>query len=138
MKALGKDVYVGGQVCVEELEQIAASGIRTLINNRPDGEMPGQPSHSEIKTAAEALGLTYVYLPMAGGLTPDLVSGSEEAYASVPRPILAYCASGTRSAALWCFASVKSLGVETVLESAAKSGYNLEQLRSGLMHYIDT
>ena len=41
-----------------------------IVNNRPDGEEPGQPAGDEIKAAAEAAGLDYRHIPVAGGFSP--------------------------------------------------------------------
>lgn len=136
MKRLTDDVYVSGQIQVADLDGIAAAGIKTVINNRPDGEMMGQPLGADIEKAATALGLNYISLPMAGGISQDLIKGSIEAYGSEGLPVLAYCASGTRSTALWCFAHVNSLGVDGVLNVAADAGYALDQLRTPLENMV--
>lgn len=135
MKALTNTVSVTGQLTKADFERLAGAGIKTIINNRPDGEIPMQPTAADLAAAAEALGLTYHYLPMTGGLTPGLLQSSIEAYASSPEPIVAFCGSGTRSAALWCFAAVKEHGVDGVLKAVAKQGYNLEQLRGPLTEF---
>ena len=69
---------------------------------------------------------------MQGGISPDLIEESMQAYAHSPAPIVAFCGSGTRSAALWCFANVKERGVDGVLAAVSAQGYNLEQLRGPL------
>lgn len=135
MKTLSETVFVRGQIAVEDVEMLANAGIKTIINNRPDGEAPGQPLSSKMKVAAEGLGLTYLYLPMASGISESLIENSVTAYADSPSPVFAFCASGTRSTVLWCFACVKELGVDKVLMAAADAGYNLEQIRNALEQY---
>ena len=44
IKRLTDDISVSGQIGPDEVEGLAAQGFTTLINNRPDGEMIGQPS----------------------------------------------------------------------------------------------
>jgi len=56
----------------------------------------------------------------------------------MPRPIFAYCASGTRSTVLWCFAHVQSLGVDGVLDGAAKAGYDLGHIKSSLTQFLES
>ena len=75
---------------------------------------------------------------MAGGLTPDLIETTLKSYETLPRPIYTFCASGTRSTALWCFAHVQALGVDGVLDAAAEAGYSLGQLRSGLVQFLES
>ena len=55
------------QIVAEDLQAVAAQGVRLLVNNRPDGEEPGQPSSAEIEAAARAAGLDYHHIPVAGG-----------------------------------------------------------------------
>lgn len=134
-RPLTDTVFVGGQVTASDMTDIVEQGIKTLINNRPDNEMPGQPSSADIETAANAAGLNYVHLPMEGGLTLDLVEVSTKTFTDQPMPALAFCASGMRSVALWCFASVKDNGVDYVLQTARDAGYDLSHMRGGLEQY---
>lgn len=137
MKALSGDVFVGPQLLPQQVKTLSEHGIATLMNNRPDMEVPQQPSSDDISAQAAEHGLGYVYIPMAGGLTPTLIETIVEAYENLPRPIYTFCASGTRSTALWCFAHVKTLGVDGVLDSAAQSGYHLEQIRDALADFAE-
>ncbi len=138
MRPLSDDVFVGGQVMPDDMADLAARGIKTIINNRPHGEMPGQPNSDVLADAAEKAGLAYVFLPMAGGLSLDLIQGSAAAFTDLPKPALAFCASGMRSVAIWCFASVKDKGVDTVLTTAANAGYDLGHLRGVLENYAQS
>ena len=54
------------------------------------------------------------------------------------KSILAFCASGTRSAALWAFAHVNDLGVDGVMSAMHSAGYNLEQIRGPLEDYMQS
>lgn len=108
----------------------------TFINNRPDMEGPLQPLSEELEKAAQKLGVDYVHIPMAGGLTPGIIQASETVYNDMPRPIVAFCASGMRSAALWAFAHVGKLGVDAVMDGVNAAGYNLEQIRGPLEAHV--
>lgn len=95
------DLSVAPQISVADVAEAARQGFRTVIDNRPDGEEPGQPTEAEIAAAARAAGLAFVYLPVRGGPTPDQVAQAAEIFASAEKPILAYCRSGTRSIVTW-------------------------------------
>lgn len=138
MRALSKDVFVAGQIGPDQIALLKEQGIATIINNRPDFEAPSQPKSDELKSQIEAAGLNYAFLPMAGGLSPELIEQSVSAFKTLPRPILAFCASGTRSTALWGFAHVKELGVEGVMNAMQAAGYNLEQIRGPLQQYFES
>jgi len=135
MKELAGDVFVGGQIDIVTLTALAEQGVMSFINNRPDNESHMQPSSDSLAKVAAELGVDYAHIPMAGGLSEPMLESSVKAYADMPRPIVAFCASGMRSAALWAFAHVKTLGVDTVMSTISEAGYNLEQLRGPLTEF---
>ena len=132
MKELPGDVFVAGQLLAAQMQALAEQGVMSFINNRPDMEGPMQPLSEELEKTAQELGVDYAYIPMAGGLTPGLIEATQTVFDNLPRPIVAFCASGMRSAALWAFAHVDKLGVEGVMEALSAAGYNLEQIRGPL------
>ena len=135
MKELPGDVFVAGQLLEAQIQALSEQGVMSFINNRPDMEAPVQPRSEGLEQAAQSAGVDYFYIPMAGGLTPGLIEASVTVYENAPRPIVAFCASGMRSAALWAFAHVKQLGVDGVMDAIAEIGYNLEQIRGPLTQY---
>ena len=137
MKELPGDVFVSPQILPEQFQALAEQGVKSIINNRPDMEVPASLSSDEMSNAAQAAKLNYSFIPMAGGLSAELIEATVQAYENMPRPIFAYCASGTRTTALWCFAHVEALGVDDVLDAAANAGYNLSQIRGGLTQYLE-
>ncbi len=135
MKELPGDVFVGGQIDIITLTALAEQGVMSFVNNRPDNEGHMQPSSDSLAKAATELGIDYRHIPLAGSLTPHILASSVDAYSNMPRPIVAFCASGTRSAALWAFAHVKTLGVDGVMNGVAGAGYSLEQIRGPLEEF---
>ena len=125
-KQLVDGFYVAGQLQDRDFAAAAARGVRTVVNNRPDGEAPDQLPHAQAAAAAHAAGLDYHYLPVVNGhLTIETVEVMRELMADVDGPILAYCRSGTRSTFLWAFASAPGLPPRTIVEAAAHAGYDL-------------
>jgi uncharacterized protein (TIGR01244 family) len=123
-------VFVSGQIGPGDMAGIAALGVTTIVNNRPDGEEPGQPSGDEIADAAEAAGLAYREVPISGGIEPEQIETLAEVMADAEGKLLLYCRSGTRSAYLWALAQRGSgLSGSEVIERAAAAGYDLSVLR---------
>jgi uncharacterized protein (TIGR01244 family) len=89
------------QLQPEDLAAVAQLGYRTIINNRPDGEAPGQPLNADLEAEAVRLGLGYVFIPVGRSLSAEQVEAFSEALAASPGPVLAFCASGTRSSVLY-------------------------------------
>ncbi len=118
------------QLAPADLALAAAAGFRTIINNRPDGEGPGQPSGAEMRAAAEAAGLAYHALPFQGLPPPALVEATARLLETAEGPILAYCKSGTRSIMAWAMAQTATgAAPDDVLAIAAKAGYDLSGVR---------
>lgn len=102
LQRLSADIAVAPQLGPEAMAEVAAAGFRSVINNRPDFEGgPQQPTSAAIEAAAQAAGLAYAFLPVAPGFhTPDEIARFAELMAAMPKPILAFCRSGTRSGRL--------------------------------------
>ncbi len=100
---LSPDLCVAPQLGPEAMVLAAQQGFRSVINNRPDFEAgPEQPTNARIEAAAAAAGLAYVFLPVAPGYHgPEEIARFAELLATMPKPILAFCRSGTRSGKLY-------------------------------------
>lgn len=134
---LSDDVFATSQVFPEQIDFIKEQGFKSILINRPDMEKPGQPHSDDIKKLAEQAGLEVRYVPMRPGqLSLDLIDNTKKALEELPKPILAYCASGTRSSMLWCFAKAKDLGVDTVLQKATSAGFDVMKIRPALAQYV--
>jgi uncharacterized protein (TIGR01244 family) len=132
-KRLTDALSVAAQIAPDDVAWLAAQGFRSIINNRPDGEVPRQPANADIAAMAAQHGLAYQYLPVISGQLHDAdVEGFAQALASLPTPALAFCRSGTRSTTLWALGAARRLPVEEVVHAAALAGYNLDELRSRL------
>jgi sulfide:quinone oxidoreductase len=99
---LAPKVFVTGQIFQHDLKLIAEQGIRSIVNNRPDGEAMDQPPNEELARAAAELGIEYVYLPVVSGrITPQNIEDFSNVCEKLERPLLVFCRSGARSTALW-------------------------------------
>lgn len=131
-RKLDDSISVSPQITPAQVAEAARLGFTAIINNRPEGEEPGQPSGAEIAAAAEAAGLAYVEIPIThAGFTQEQVDAMAEALQSAQGPILAYCRSGTRSTFVWALARGRMLGDDTqsLVEKAAQAGYDLGPIR---------
>lgn len=99
---LTADIAVAGQLDPAAMAEAAAAGFRSVVNNRPDFEGgPMQPTSASIEAAAHAAGLAYAFLPVSSSVqTPEDIARFAALLASMPKPILAFCRSGARSAKL--------------------------------------
>lgn len=127
------DFSVSPQIALEDLAVARAQGFTMVINNRPDGEQPGQPSSAEVEAAARAAGLDYVHIPVVGSPTPDQVEANRVAIAGADGPVLAFCRSGTRSIVTWSIGQAMSgeRGRGELTALGRDAGYDLSGVLGG-------
>lgn len=127
IRTLNADIAVGPQITPADVAALAAAGYRAILCNRPDGEGVDQPGFAEIAQAAQACGLPVHHLPIESGKVRD-----EDAQAfgvllaSLPKPVFAYCRTGTRSATLWALSQATRLPLPEILQRARSAGYDLQ------------
>ncbi len=126
---LSDTVAVAAQIQPADVAAIAEAGFKVLINNRPDGEAPDQPSSDEIAAAAEAAGMEYHYLPVNAMNFPG--PGADEMQRlldDTSKPVLAFCRTGTRCANLWVQTRDEA-DLEGAVSTARGIGFDLSMVR---------
>ena len=126
---------VTGALVPEDFAEIARLGFKSVINNRVDGEEPGQLSSREETELARLAGLEYLYLPAAKHevLDDHLVLPLAEALDAMPGPILLHCRSGLRSTIMWTALRIdEGALVDEMIEAARAAGQDLTSLRDEL------
>ncbi len=121
---------VSPQITLADMASAAEQGFVLVINNRPDGEDPSQPSSANMQAAAKAAGLGYVHIPVVGGPSPEQVEQVRQAVEQADGPVLAFCRSGTRSIVTWSIGQALS-GERTAAELiglGAVAGYDLSSV----------
>ncbi|HEX4113415.1 MAG TPA: TIGR01244 family sulfur transferase [Stellaceae bacterium] len=122
---------VAGQISPDEIADLAKQGFATIINNRPDGEEPDQPSAAVNQAAAEQQGLRYVYQPVTtSAIGKADVTAFHHALSRASTPVLAHCRSGTRCYLLWGLSKVlfEHESPLAIVADAAHKGYDLRVL----------
>lgn len=136
MKKLHHNIYVSGQINAGDFQTMSEAGIKTIINNRPDDEEPGQFSSNQAAELALEYGITYHYLPMANGqpLPPGLVEDFKTVLDSTDEPVLTHCRSGMRSSFLWALGQIPAgkITVEEAINAAQSAGIPLGNARAVL------
>jgi len=126
IKTINAEISVAPQITPDEVQKLAVQGFRALICNRPDGEAADQPNFSEIEAAAKKAGLEIRNLPVVSGKVSDQDAADfGAAMQELPRPILAYCRTGTRSATLWSLSQANRMSVADILAATKAAGYDM-------------
>ncbi|MBV8739391.1 MAG: TIGR01244 family phosphatase [Alphaproteobacteria bacterium] len=121
---------VSGRLDRADIEALAAAGVHTIINNRPDGEDLGQLPAAEARKLAEAKGIAYHHIPItAASLSRSDVDAFAATLREAAEPIVAHCRSGTRSTLLWALTRLRD-GADplTLIAEAARHGIDIAGL----------
>lgn len=127
IKTITDQLSVSEQILPAQISEIAAAGFKSIICNRPDGEGADQPVFAEIEAQAKIAGLSAVYQPVISGKVSDEDASSFCALMDVlPKPIIAYCRTGTRSATLWSLAEgARGRPLPEILSAAKAAGFDM-------------
>lgn len=126
LKKITEKTAVSPQITPQDIAAIKEAGFRAIICNRPDGEGADQPSFEEIEATAKKVGLEAAYVPVTSGKVLDEdVESFGAALKDLPRPVLAYCRTGTRSATLWSLHESKKRPMHEILAATNAAGYDM-------------
>ena len=126
IRKITDELSVAPQIRVDDVAAIAAAGFRAVICNRPDGEASDQPCCQDIEAAVRAFGMAWCMQPVrSGGVTQADADAFGKLMAGLPKPVLAYCRSGTRCATLWCLSEAAKRPLPDILGRARAAGYDM-------------
>jgi uncharacterized protein (TIGR01244 family) len=105
---LSPGLTAAGALSADNIEALAASGVKTIVNNRPDNEDPGQLPADEARRLCTAHGIAYHHIPFVNAtLTAADVDAFEKVLMSGSHPMVAHCRSGTRSTMIWALTRMR-------------------------------
>ncbi|QPM89103.1 TIGR01244 family sulfur transferase [Pseudooceanicola algae] len=130
---------VSPQIEPSDMTAIKAAGFTRIICNRPDAENPPELQAEALAEAATAAGLDFAVLPLTHDtMTADNIARHMDFADTATGPVLAYCASGTRSSVIWSLGRVSNgADVDETLGTVARAGYDLSGLRPRLVQLSD-
>ena len=127
---LAEGLSAAGRLDAGDIAALAQSGVKTIVNNRPDNEDPGQLPAAEARRLAAAHGIAYHHIPVTAA---SLSRADVDAFAAVlknaPQPVVVHCRSGTRSTLLWALTRLRE-GADpfALVGDAAKHGIDIATL----------
>ena len=125
------ELSVAPQISAADIAAAKAAGFRAIICNRPDGEAPGQPAFADVEAAAKTAGLAISYQPVRNVSLQDAADFAK-ACSELPKPVLAYCRTGTRCITLWTVNALDSMSPEEVLRITEDAGYDMSKVVASL------
>jgi uncharacterized protein (TIGR01244 family) len=128
-------LHVASQPALEHIEQIIESGFAAVINNRPEGEEPGQLPAGDVERVLKRAGRTHVHIPVTlGSFEEHHVREFQKAVAQADGPVLAHCKSGTRALSLHVVGEVLDGRMEkdAVVAFGVERGFDLSAAKNWL------
>ena len=91
-------LITGGQPEATAWKQLAEAGVKTVVNLRPDSELPGRNEAQEVKDAD----LTYINMPVEGpaSLNKSLTDQLWQVLNGAEGSVLVHCGTGNRCGAM--------------------------------------
>lgn len=126
MRQLEENLRTCGQLTAEQIRELAAQGVKTLIFNRPDQEEADQPSTLELQKLAESLGMQWVHQPVISGQVTD-EQGVEfgRIYAAAAKPVVAFCRTGARCGCLWALSRKDQQPGQELVTQLQQAGFDM-------------
>lgn len=126
IKILTKDLSVSPQISVDDVRILAEQGFKSLVCHRPDGEGADQVNFAEIKATAEEFGLVAIHQPVTSGkVTDEDAQTFKQLMSELPKPMFAYCRTGTRCTTVWALAQATEMSTVEILQTAKNAGYDM-------------
>lgn len=126
--------FVSTQIMPDHFAMLKAQGIKIIVNNRPDGERGFYPTDAEMAELAKGNDMEYHFIPVNPmALTMDTVDAFASSLDEASGPVVAYCASGRRSAMVWALVKASSKSADEIISVCAAQGHDLNQMRPMLM-----
>lgn len=130
-------MVTAGQPTPDGLEQLAAAGVRTILDLRGTGEDRGYDEPA----AVERAGMRYVPLPVTPPAVPDATFDRfRELLADRENwPVLVHCATSNRVGMLLLpyFALDRGMDPEAALQRAIESGLRSQPLADVALQYVE-
>ena len=130
-RQLDEKTLVSGQISPADVAELKRHDVTMIVNNRPDGEDPDQPTSAAIRAAAEEAGIAYRHVPIVRGMGPTDIEAMRDAmHEAGDGKVLAYCRSGNRSTLAWAIARREDGAPREELEACAEAaGFSLAPIQ---------
>ncbi|MDX2242927.1 MAG: protein tyrosine phosphatase family protein [Leptolyngbyaceae cyanobacterium bins.302] len=139
-KQVNDQITVAGQVTLDQLQQAAAAGFKSVLNLRSPNE---EGFWQEEQHVAESLGLNYINMPVqVATLNEELTTKVLQQIDTLPKPALIHCAVSMRAGAmaLMNVATRQGMTAQQAFELAGQIGFDCTaypQMKEFFQHYVE-
>lgn len=133
----------GAQPTEQHLRDLAAEGVRSVVNVREEGEDDQPLSPMREGDLVRALGMEYRHIPVSKeNMTPELVDRFRTELTRIPGPVFVHCHKKTRAGALAMIHEAIESGMsgDEMLNQAKAIGFECghPELQQFVSNYIDS
>ncbi|MEN9231310.1 MAG: protein tyrosine phosphatase family protein [Thermostichus sp. DG02_5_bins_236] len=124
--SIDNEIFVAGELSLEQLQQASQQGLRSVINLRIPKEKGFLADEPQV---VKSLGMEYIHIPVnPSSLSSELVAQIFEQIDQLAKPILMHCSLGLRSAgiALLRTGVKRGITVEEFLQRAEEMGLDFD------------
>lgn len=129
VSSIAPGLTVSSQLRAEDFPLLASFGVTMVINNRSDGEEPGQLTAAQDATMASRSGMQYRHLPVVlSNISETDIRAFAGYRATATGPVHAHCRSGLRSVTLWALGEVAAgrLTPEQAQHGVSEAGFDFK------------
>lgn len=139
-KKVSDEIAVAGQVTLEQLQQAAVAGFKSVLNLRSPDEEDFWQDEQQV---AESLGLEYINIPVQiATLNEELTTKILKQIDTLPKPALIHCGVAMRAGAmaLMNMATRQGMTAQQTFELVGQIGFDCTaypQMKEFFQHYVD-
>ena len=129
---LEDNVSVSQQIQLRDIKALRLRGFAGVIDLRPNGEAPDEPSSALVGKEVAANGMSFAYVPVQhGDIPPASVDALAKALAEARTPVVLYCRSGRRAVRTWSLVEASKpggLSASSIQRAAQNVGQSVDDL----------
>lgn len=129
---IANHLFLASQLRPENMSFLRSRRIRAIVDMRPDGEAPDQPTSAEMRSAATATHIEFHYIPVPHESLPDeAVASLQAALEKDAGQTVLYCRTGRRAVRLFALASASredGPDADEILSLVRTAGFNADDL----------
>lgn len=120
---------VSGPLTDQELYELKAHGVTTLVNVRPDDEVENQTNHRQWRNKVREMGMEYVFVPVVSGhYSLADITDFYDLVTDPKRKVHGFCRTGTRAFHLWALAQAATQPLSTIHTQCESCGFDLTSI----------
>jgi uncharacterized protein (TIGR01244 family) len=132
-------VVITSQIRPDDILRLQQKGYRLLVDVRPDGEEPNQPTSAELREAADGQRMDFIYIPVPHDTIPEEAVHKLQVALSSYKSAVLYCRTGRRAARLFALEEASRPGgpdPSAILQMVSQAGFTADDLAADIARRV--